>query len=151
MKKDQEKFRGNINKESMISKTYQIQSEIMKFYSAQQKLMFYVKTNNLPRFKESYYKGEKKIEEKDDKGNTLLNLAVQCNATEIAIFLIDEGAEINTQNNKHFCPLHYSLSHKNYKLVDYLIYKKADEDLINDKGLTPWQYANITITSVDVV
>lgn len=141
-KKEENRVRGNINKESMISKTYQIQSDMIKSLSTAQKLMFYIKTNNLRRFKEIYYKEEKKLEEKDEHGNSLLNLAVQCNATEIALFLVDEGANVNTENSKHNCPLHYSLCQKNYKLTDYLIYKKADEDHLNEKGLTPWQYAS---------
>lgn len=127
----------------MISKTYQIQSDMIKSLSStNQKLMFYIKTNNFGRFKEIYYKEKKRLEEIDEHGNTLLNLAVQCNATEIAVFLIDEGANVNTQNYKNYCPLHFGLYQKNYKLSDYLIYKKADEDLINDKGLSPWQYAS---------
>lgn len=128
----------------MISKTYQIQSDIIKSLSSYSRLSFYVKTNNFRRFKEIYIKEVKNIEEKDENGNTLLNLAVQCNATEIAFFLINEGGEVNTQNNLQNCPLHYSLCQKNFKLADYLIYKKADENLVNDKGLTPWQYANCT-------
>jgi ankyrin repeat protein len=36
-------------------------------------------------------------------------------------------------------PLHYALSHKNFKIANLLISKKSDEELINIKGLTPWQ------------
>lgn len=36
-------------------------------------------------------------------------------------------------------PLHYALSHNNFKIANLLISKKSDEALINAKGMTPWQ------------
>jgi hypothetical protein len=42
-------------------------------------------------------------------------------------------------------PLHYALSHKNFKIANLLINRKADEELINTKGLTPWQCTGVDI------
>lgn len=39
----------------------------------------------------------------------------------------------------HNAPLHHALMNKNFKLVNMLLAKKADEELINKNGLTPWQ------------
>ena len=36
-------------------------------------------------------------------------------------------------------PLHYAITHKNFKLADLLISKKANEELVNWNNLTPWQ------------
>jgi len=35
--------------------------------------------------------------------------------------------------------LHYALSFKNFKIADLLLMKKADEELPNKKGYSPWQ------------
>ena len=111
--------------------------------SIDEKLRFFVREDNYFKFKENFIKEMIHIESKDEFGNTLLNLAVQCNATKIAIFLVDEGAEVNSLNNKLNSPLHYALCHNNYKIANLLINKKANEDQTNERGLTPWQYANV--------
>lgn len=112
-----------------------------------EKLRFYIKDDNFLKFKEVFKKSEKNnlIEERDSKGNTLLNLAVQFNASSIAEFLIMEGSDINTQNEDMNSPLHYSIMHNNYFLANILINNKADEYLVNNKGLTPWQMSNLKV------
>lgn len=128
----------------MVSKTYQLQSEIVEKFSTVDKLRFYIRDDNYLKFKEVFFKEERPyLEDKDEKGNTLLNLAVQCNSTLISCFLIEEGSQVNSQNNKLNAPLHYALCHNNYKISNLLIHKKADEDMTNERGLTPWQYANL--------
>jgi ankyrin repeat protein len=41
-------------------------------------------------------------------------------------------------------PLHYALAYKNFDIADLLKSKKADEELKNHKGYTPWQCIALT-------
>lgn len=136
-----------VNKESTITKTYLLTSLFVNKLNNIEKLRFYIKDDNFLKFKEVFKKSEKNnlIEEKDIKGNTLLNLAVQFNTSSIAEFLIMEGSDINTQNEEMNSPLHYALKHNNYFLSNLLITNKADEYLVNIKGLTPWQMSTIDL------
>ena len=68
------------------------------------------------------------------KKNTLLILSVKFNNFTIFQFLIDKGANINTQNIYLNTPLHYAFANKHYKFVDYLINKGADENIENIYG-----------------
>ena len=75
----------------------------------------------------------------DEKGNTLLILAVNSNSKEIVDYLVKRDFNINAVNHNGNSPLHYAISHRNYELVDYLIKNGADEKLKNCDGITPWQ------------
>lgn len=131
-----------MNKEASISKTYQLQTELISAYSLKDRLRFYIKNRNFLKFKEAYCREKIDLEEKDPlEGNTLLNLSAKCNSYEIASFLINEGSEVNTYNYSSNTPLHYAILCSNYELTDLLILKKAEEDARNDKGLNPWQNA----------
>ena len=74
------------------------------------------------------------IEECDEFQNTLLMLSVIHNCKSIFNFLIEKGANINTQNIYLNTPLHYAFAHKNYNFVDKLIKNGADETLKNRFG-----------------
>lgn len=79
------------------------------------------------------------LEQVDKDGYSLLNLAVKCNIKEIVKFLIEEGADVNTQDNNQNTPLHWALICQNYEICDLLRSKKVDEDLANNKGNNAWQ------------
>lgn len=130
-----------INKEAFICKTYQLHNDYIKNNFLIDKLRFFIKTVNSLKFKEIYDKNQINLEDKDIEGNSLLNLSAKCSANDIAVFLINEGANIHTYNKKNNTPLHYSLLSNNYFLSDLLIQKKADEHFLNFKGMNPWQYA----------
>jgi hypothetical protein len=89
-----------MNKESMLFRTHEIKSKLIQLNNGDPKLslFFYIKDGNFAKFREIM--GDKKswIEEKDFEGNTLLNLAVQCNCDKIVDYLISIGANVNTQN-----------------------------------------------------
>ncbi len=92
-----------MNKESMLFRTHEIKSKILK-QNAQdpiQNLFFYIKDDNFQKFKEIMEKKKIIIDEVDEDGNTLLNLAVQCNSLNIVNYLITNGANVNTQNVKY--------------------------------------------------
>ncbi len=80
------------------------------------------------------YKDFMNLEETDEKKNTLLILSVKFNNFKVFKFLIEKGANINTQNIYLNTPLHYAFANKYYKFVDYLINKGADENIENIYG-----------------
>ena len=131
------------NKESILFQTHIIKSNILKKYSNYlETLFFYVKDNNFQSFKELFCKFKINPEIKDEEGNSLLNLAVQCGSNEIIEFLLSRSALPNSQNKKLNTPLHYALTYQNFKLADLLIRNGADENIKNRDGLGPWQCLN---------
>ena len=128
------------NKETMMYKTHEIKSEMLKECSnVKDSLFFYIKDGNYQNFIELFSKFKINIENKDKNGNTYLNLAVQCDNETIVLYLLGKGANVNTQNKKQNTPLHYALSYQNFTICDMLLRSGADESVKNYKGLTPWQ------------
>ena len=108
-------------------------------YDAQQvfkQLKIYVIKNEFEKFKKLFFVHLFNIdlEECDEYENTLLMLSVIHNCKSIFDFLIDKGANINTQNIYLNTPLHYAFAHKNYKFVDKLIKNGANETIKNRFG-----------------
>ena len=79
------------------------------------------------------------INQKDEKGNTLLILATLHGHNAIVKNLLEKGAEINEKNNKGNTALHYAISQKYFSLADILTKFGAKEDIKNMFGLTPWE------------
>lgn len=128
------------NKETMMYKTHEIKSEMLKECSnVKDSLFFYIKDGNYQNFIELFTKFKINPENKDKNGNTYLNLAVQCDNETIVLYLLGKGANVNTQNKKQNTPLHYALSYQNFTICDMLLRSGADESVKNYKGLTPWQ------------
>ena len=83
------------------------------------------------------------LEDTDEKKNTLLILSVKFNNFKVFKFLIEKGANINTQNIYLNTPLHYAFANKHYKFVDYLINKGADENIENIHGQKYFESENL--------
>ncbi len=83
------------------------------------------------------------IEQTDSKYNTLLTLSVKYHCFEIFKFLIEKGANVNTQNIYLNTPLHYAFGSKLYKFIDLLIINGADENLKNVYGKNYFDCVNI--------
>ena len=66
-------------------------------------------------------------------------MAVQSNSFLIVNYLLNIGADVNSQNLNYNSPLHYALSFHNFDIADMLINRGADEGLKNIIGMTPWQ------------
>ena len=139
-------FESNVNifnKESMMYKTHKLKMQMFKKCKNINDLLFlFIKDGNFQTFKEKFNKFKINPENKDKKGNSYLNLAVQCDCKKIVDFLLSSGADVNTQNNKLNTPLHYALGYQNFFLADMLIKHGADENCKNAEGITPWQSIN---------
>ena len=140
----QETPRNSFNKETMMYETHKIKSNIIKKCDDMKDILFlYIKDRNYQNFANKFIKYKINKDNRDDDGNTYLNLAIQCDSKEITNFLIKWGADPNIGNNKMNTPLHYALSYQNFELADILINAGADESIKNYDGLTPWQCVNI--------
>ena len=127
-------------KESVLLRTHEIKNDIINnFNTVEESIIFHIKDGNYHNFLELMTKYKIDPETCDEKGNTLLILAVNSNSKEIVDYLVKRDFNINAVNHNGNSPLHYAISHRNYELVDYLIKNGADEKLKNCDGITPWQ------------
>ena len=144
---EQSVIRRVFNRESMMYETHKIKNELIKEANTFIDILFlYIKDGNYQNFEDMFKKFNPGIEERDDKGNTFLNLSVQCCCKPIIKFLLHKGANSNSQNKKLNTPLHYALSFQNYDIADLLLKYGADESIKNVDGLTPWQCVKSTNT-----
>ena len=131
------------DKNYTIYKTMTIKNDILKKCdNISEILILYLKDKNISGFRKIYEKYKPNPEISDNDGNSLLNIAVQSGFKKAVIYLINNGANVNTQNNRLNTPLHYALSYQYYDIADILLRNGADEKKKNDEGLTAWQSLN---------
>jgi hypothetical protein len=88
-----------MSKDNSLYKTLELKSKILKdCKNPVDQLRIYIKDNNFNKFQQLMSKHLNLIESGDKHKNTLLNLAVQCNNIDIARYLLELGAKVNTQN-----------------------------------------------------
>lgn len=133
---------GSVNKQACLSRTYQIQSDLVKLSSLEEKLRAYIKARNYMKVKEIFGKDNINKNSRDENGDSFLNLAVRCNFKKAVVFFIEEGLDINSQNIFLNTPLHTALYLQHYDLADILLFKGSDEYIVNQKGLNAYQYSH---------
>jgi ankyrin repeat protein len=129
-----------MNRESVIYRTHEIKSEIIK--SCQDildVLKFYIQDNYLQKFKEVFEKSNINIDQKDGNQDTLLIIAVKSNRYEFVEYLLTNQADVNIQDSEFNSALHHALRNKFFRISNLLISKRADEYLKNIRGHTAWQ------------
>jgi len=77
---------------------------------------------------------------RDDDGETLLHRAAMSGNTDIAKFLIDNGADVNAKGFKDSRPLHWACLFKQFDVAKLLLDSGADVNAFNYKQ-TPIFYA----------
>ena len=70
--------------------------------------------------------------------NTFLILATMEGNKNLVKFLCENKCEMNLQNDKGNTALHYAIGNLFFDIVDILISYGAKEDILNCKGLRPW-------------
>ncbi|KAL4239818.1 hypothetical protein ACF0H5_000620 [Mactra antiquata] len=73
----------------------------------------------------------------DNEGASALHLAVQNNQAEVIDLLIENGAEINLQNNTHYAPLHMAVIGGQLDIVKQLLDKGANIEARDGDHMTP--------------
>ncbi|MDA3885346.1 MAG: ankyrin repeat domain-containing protein [Candidatus Delongbacteria bacterium] len=90
-------------------------------------------------------KTDKNLLEKNiDEYLTPLNYSASNSKTEIAKFLIDNGANINATDKEGSIPIHNSAAKGNYELTKYLIEKGTDINYKDLNGVTPLYFAFVS-------
>ena len=91
-----------LTKENTLFKTLEIKSSLLKSFKddPSEILRFYIKDGNYVKFKELFDKNKFLIDSIDDNLDSLLSIAVKCSDYEIATYLLDHGADVNSQNVK---------------------------------------------------
>jgi len=70
------------------------------------------------------------------------------NIEEMVIYLVENGANVNTSNAKGYTPLIYACIHKNGKMVKYLIENDSSVNKEDGYGRTPLLHASINNDNV---
>jgi len=79
------------------------------------------------------------VNEQDERGNTLLLVAVQQLNRRMVEVLLARGASVNAQNVQGNTALHYAMAYDpDGTLGEYLIEKGADDSIENANGLSPY-------------
>jgi ankyrin repeat protein len=74
---------------------------------------------------------------KDWDNLTPLHLAVLHKHYDVAVFLIDHGADVNAKSSKGITPLHFAAQGGDIRMVNLLIAHKADVKAVDSQGWTP--------------
>ena len=81
-------------------------------------------------FNKSFYEllknSFKNINEKDEKGETILHKAARMSTREKVSFLVKKGADVNATDDRSFTPLHWAVSAKCLENVKELIRSGAE-------------------------
>ncbi|MBA8757686.1 ankyrin repeat domain-containing protein [Wolbachia pipientis] len=81
-------------------------------------------------FNKSFYElldnSFKNINEKDEKGETILHKAAKMSTRKKVSFLVRKGADVNARDNRGFTPLHWAVSEKRLENVKELIRSEAE-------------------------
>jgi len=75
----------------------------------------------------------------NEDNQTLLQYSYSCNRIEIAKFLIEKNFAFNSQDNKGYTILHYlfnSMTYKWIELIELILNKKPDINLVDNNGNT---------------
>jgi ankyrin repeat protein len=88
-----------MKKESIVYHSQEILTEkIRNQGNVMNKLVYYTKDHDYHKFDETLRKHLFNPETRNDEGMTLLSIAVQCGSHDIIKYLIEMGAELNTQD-----------------------------------------------------
>ena len=93
-------------------------------------------------------KDKQLVKDKGETGWTALHEACASGHTEIVKYLLEKGADINSQVKENFkpltpTPLICAIRTKDLELIKYLLDQKADPDLADEYDITPLGYAVI--------
>ena len=108
------------------------------------KIFDHIKKNNLESIKKLIESGKLDINTQNYKKYTLLNYSTYCDKFDISIYLISNGADVNTPDHCGDTPLHNLLIDGVFheQLVELLLEHGADPYIKNNNGWTPIDYCN---------
>ncbi|KAL6631669.1 ankyrin repeat-containing domain protein [Neocallimastix sp. 'constans'] len=108
-----------------------------------------LKLNN-PQLLTILYNNKFDVNQKDERGETVLNFAIEFSNERFVKYLIDNGADVNKEGNKYCTPLVKAIFNGNINIVKYLIDFGADINKRVSYGNTPLIYA-IENNNIDII
>jgi len=83
----------------------------------------YVKLNEkeTKEFETLVLKNKHLLKEVDSLGSSLLHIAIRQGNLDLAKFLIDNGIDVNMQDNNGDTALHYCAEHNQYEIAKYIL------------------------------
>lgn len=128
-----------LNKDLFFNK-YDLLNQIKDKENIESILRFFIIEGEPMIFVEYFNNVFKKIDinSRDAEGNSFLILSVKSGMNYISKILLEKGINVNMQNLEGNSAFHFALSRKNFEMADLLKKFGAYEDIINKKGLSPW-------------
>eukprot|EP01124_Arcella_intermedia_P006830 TRINITY_DN14123_c0_g1_i2.p1 TRINITY_DN14123_c0_g1~~TRINITY_DN14123_c0_g1_i2.p1 ORF type:complete len:1045 (-),score=251.80 TRINITY_DN14123_c0_g1_i2:2007-5141(-) len=113
------------------------------FFGCEIKLFNDLKKNNINDAKFLQLLQSKNVDK-----NTLLHLSTKKNQMDVIQLLIDQGFNINIQNQDGWTALHFAVKNNNTKIIELLLNNKADINSTTKEGYTP---LHLSIENGDLV
>ena len=86
---------------------------------------------------QALYRSDHGVVAAKDWDNLPLHLAVLHKHYDVAVFLIDHGADVNAKSSKGITPLHFAAQGGDIRMINLLIIHKANLRAVDSKGWTP--------------
>lgn len=102
-------------------------------------LFSFVRHNKVEKVKQFLQQEYSYLTETDENKNSLLHIACQNNHRRMAKLLVDQGIDVNIQNDRGNTALHYCYMYNFHQLAEYLMQHDADDTIMNKDGLPPSQ------------
>ena len=130
-------FKGNVD---IIKYLINYGADVTSNTSRELNVIHYAAQGNQPNSLIYFYLFHRNVidlEKVDKGGSTPLHWASYSSAIEIALYLINLGADINKQDNNGNTPLHLAVIKNSYKMVIKLLQKGALTNILNNENKTP--------------
>lgn len=88
-------------------------------------------------FKKDVLSDKNIVNEVNISGASYLQIAVMCGNFDLAKFVIDNGIDVNNQDDKGSTALHYCAEYKQYEIAEYILNNSGKIDIADKYGNQP--------------
>ena len=135
-------FQGNVD---IIKYLINYGADVTSLTSRDLNVIHYAAQGNQPNsllYFNIFHKSKINLEKVDKGGSTPLHWASYSSATEIALYLLSFGADINKKDKNGNTPLHLAVIKNSYKMVLKLLQNGALTNIANNENNTPKEIAS---------
>lgn len=79
----------------------------------------------------------------DEFGRNKLHLAAKYGTYHLVEYILDEGVDVNVQDNNGWTALHFAAQNSHFLMIDLLLKNKANPNLCDNQGNSPLWIAAI--------
>lgn len=138
---NQRMFEKYLNKEQDWCEVHKVDRD--SYFNKQ--VASYIRNNNYELFKSSYLKLNSKEREAEEKGETLLFLAIKYNRMQFVDFMLKNNSCLDRLKNfsetNGISPLIFAVYKRKYKIINIFIENGANINYPDEKGFTTLDYA----------